>query len=192
MIEDAEEAVRRFVSALHAAEVPYMITGSFASGYYAQGRSTQDVDFVIMPTPEQLSGLLAQFQSTEFYVDADTAFDALRNRAQFNAIDQQTFYKADFMIRKSRPFSEAEFDRRVPAVYAGVPVMIATAEDVVVSKLEWAKLGGSARQIEDVASILQVRAARIDRPYVEHWVEQLGLQAQWEAAGRMAGITAEG
>ena len=188
MIQDAEDALRRFVSALDAAGVPYMITGSFASGYYSQGRSTLDVDFVIMPTPEQLSGLLAHFQSSEFYVDAKTAFEALRDRAQFNAIDQQTIYKADFMIRKSRPFSEEEFRRRVPALFGDVPVMIATAEDVILSKLEWAKLGGSARQIEDVSKLLEVRWDQVDLGYVEQWVEQLGLQAQWAMAREQAGL----
>jgi hypothetical protein len=72
----------------------------------------------------------------EFYVDGRVAFDALREHGQFNAVDRASALKADFIIRKSRPFSEEEFRRRTPAVVADVPVMIATAEDIIISKLE--------------------------------------------------------
>jgi hypothetical protein len=110
------------------------------------------------------------------------AFEALREHGQFNAVDQASAYKADFIIRKPRPFSEEEFRRRTPAVVADVPVMIATAEDIIVSKLEWSKLGGSTRQIEDVSRILGSRLDRLDHAYIETWVHQLGLEHQWNAA----------
>jgi hypothetical protein len=61
---------------------------------------------------------------------------------------------------------------------------IASAEDVIVAKLEWARLGGSARQIEDVAALLRIQAGSLDRAYIEHWVGNLGLTAQWDQATR--------
>lgn len=63
---------------------------------------------------------------------------------------------------------------------------VATAEDVIVAKLEWAKTGSSQRQIEDVAGLIRVRGDEIDLAYVESWVETLGLVEQWALARRLA------
>ncbi len=55
---------------------------------------------------------------------------------------------------------------------------VASAEDVLIAKLEWAKLGASARQIEDAAGIIQLQGDQLDREYVEKWVSELGLEDQ--------------
>lgn len=185
-VDDTEEVLRGFVDALETAGVPYMLTGSFASGYYGHGRGTQDVDFVIMPTRDQLRALVASFPDPLFYVDPAAAMEALREQGQFNVIDRENAYKADFIIQKDGQFNQEEFSRRTPAIVSGVPLMIATAEDVILSKLHWSKLGGSLRQIEDAAGILELRAAQLDRAYLERWVTKLTLQEQWMAALKAA------
>jgi hypothetical protein len=85
--DGADDALRRFVEALEKAGVPYMLTGSFASSYHGQGRATQDIDFVITPTREQLRDLVSQFVPPDYYVDETAAFEALGEAGQFNAID---------------------------------------------------------------------------------------------------------
>lgn len=85
-------------------------------------------------------------------------------------------------MRKSRPFSETEFRRRQPIDFLGIRLHVATVEDVIVSKLEWAKLGGSARQLEDVASLLRLQGEDLDREYITRWVSAMGLEAQWAVA----------
>ena len=67
-------------------------------------------------------------------------------------------------------------------------MFIASVEDVLLAKLEWAKTGRSLRQLEDCGNIIRARWDEFDRGYVEHWVTQLGLQAQWEQARKMAGV----
>ena len=109
---------------------------------------------------------------------------ALDSHGQFNAVDRDSGWKADFIIRKPRAFSETEFNRRRPAELYNVPIIVATAEDVLIAKMEWAKLGESARQIEDARAILKARRHGLDMAYVERWVEQLGLEAQWQAVQR--------
>jgi hypothetical protein len=64
---------------------------------------------------------------------------------------------------------------------------IASLEDLIVAKLEWARLGGSARQIEDVANLVRVAGPDIDRAYLEHWIDALGLGPQGRAAELDAG-----
>lgn len=182
-----EDFFRRVVGALEAAEIPYMLTGSFASSIHGTPRATQDADFVISATPAQLRHLVRLFAAPEYYADEGAALEAEREQSQFNVLDMETGWKVDFIIRKSRPFSREEFERRIFLVVAGVEMAVATAEDVLVAKLEWAKLGSSQRQIEDAAGIL-TRSATLDRAYLERWVERLGLEEQWEAACRAAGI----
>lgn len=185
------ESLRGFVEALERAGVPYMLTGSYASTFHSLPRATRDLDFVIAPTREQIRALVAEFPRDRFYVDERAALDALDSHGQFNVIDIDTGWKADFMIQKPRPFSHVEFDRRYRASLDGVTLTIATAEDVLLAKLEWARLGASDRQIEDSATLLRSRADALDRAYVEDWVRRLGVGAEWAKALRAAGLAGD-
>jgi hypothetical protein len=166
-----------------------MLTGSFASSYHGMPRATQDIDFVVAPGPGQVESFVRLLPETEYYVDLQTALDALSRQSQFNVIDLATGWKIDLIIRKSRPFSIEEFDRREPVEVEGLRLFIASAEDVVLSKLEWARGGASARQIEDAAGILRVRSSGLDQEYLGRWVRTLDLAPQWQAAREIAGLT---
>ena len=62
---------------------------------------------------------------------------------QFNIIDLSSGWKIDLIIRKPRPFSLSEFDRRFQVNFEGLSIFMASAEDVILAKLEWAKLSAS-------------------------------------------------
>jgi hypothetical protein len=87
---------------------------------------------------------------------------------------------SDPATRKPRPFSRSELDRRTKAQVLGVPVSVASAEDTVLAKLEWAKLGSSERQLQDVRGILDVNGGALDRAYIESWLDDLGVRELWE------------
>ena len=122
-----EDVFARLRAALAAAGVPHMLTGSFASSLHGVPRATQDVDIVIAPTRAQLLALIAQFPATDYYVSRDAALDALARHQQFNVIDLATGWKIDFIIRKPRPFSRAEFERRRTVDLAGVAMDVVSA-----------------------------------------------------------------
>src|SRR5437870_6272813 len=172
----------RLVAALERTNVPYMVTGSYASSAHGTPRATNDIDIVIAPTPEQLHSLLQQFPSDRYYADEEDAFEMLKLELQFNVIDFATCWKADLIFRKSRRFSDTEFLRRRRHTIAGKQVYLTTAEDILIAKLEWAKLGESERQIEDAAGVIRRQGEKLDRAYIEHWVQQLQLGAQWQKA----------
>ena len=182
------ETIRRIVEALDRAGIPYMLTGSFASSYHGVPRASQDIDLVIETGEAELRLLVGLLPQSEYYVDLGMALEAARRESQFNVLDLVTGWKADLIVRKSRPFSLAEFGRRTEADFEGLRVFVASPEDVVLSKLEWAKKGQSRRQIEDVAGLLQARASELDREYIEKWVKELGLEAEWQRACELAGI----
>ncbi len=182
------DVFRRIVTALEEAGIAYMLTGSFASSYHGTPRATQDIDLVIEADERQLETLVRSFPSGEYYVDEEAARQALREETQFNVVDLATGWKVDFIIRKSRPFSVEEFARRATTDFAGLRIPIVTAEDLVIAKLEWAKQGGSSRQIEDVGAILKVRASELDTAYVQRWVDELDVASEWAMARRLAGL----
>ncbi len=120
-------------------------------------------------------------------VSEEAAVDAVLRGSQFNVLDLDSGWKADLIVRKARPFSRSEFDRRQRAELLGVTTWVATAEDTIVAKLEWrAKGGGSERQLADVVGIVRAQGDRLDRPYVDHWAAELGLTEGWAEAQRVA------
>lgn len=66
------------------------------------------------------------------------------------------------------------FARRQKVDYAGdFDVWIVNKEDLILSKLNWAKNTKSEKQMLDVASIIR---NGFDKDYVENWAEELGLE----------------
>lgn len=179
--------LERISGELDRTGIGYMLTGSFAGVFYGRSRSTQDIDFVIEASPIQLQALLGNLPGDEYYVDVDAALDAQRRESLFNVIDKQTNWKIDFIFRKSRAFSREEFKRRQLVDMEGIALYVATPEDLVVAKLEWAKLGQSQRQVEDAAEILKLRGDSVDRGYIQKWIRDLGLDEQWAEAKRITG-----
>lgn len=91
-----------------------------------------------------------------------------RIEGMFNVIHLETGFKIDLIIRKSRPFSRAEFARRLTAEMAGRPRWFASPEDVILSKLEWSKMGNSERQFLDALNVARVQGRSLDRAYLDH------------------------
>ena len=180
------EALQRIAAELNRAGIAYMLTGSFASVFYGSPRSTQDIDLVIAANRAQLQTFVESLSRGEYYVEADAALEALKRESLFNIIDLKTSWKIDMIIRKSRAFSQEEFGRRRLSNLEGMSLYVASAEDIILAKLEWAKLGKSNRQIEDAARILKMRIDSLDRSYVDKWVRELGVTKEWGEALRLA------
>jgi len=178
--------LQRVFQILDEAGVPYMLTGSLASAYYAVPRATQDIDLVVEIEAPGVERLVRGFREAECYVDRDAALDAWRSRGQFNAIDPESGWKVDVMVRKDRPYSKTEFARRQRASLLGVEVTIASLEDVLIAKLEWSRLGDSALQRRDVVQLLERTWGRLDRDYLERWISELGLESEWREARNRA------
>jgi len=172
----------RVVEVLDEAGVPYMLTGSLASAFYAVPRATQDIDVVIEAQREGIERLIEGLLAAGWYADRDAALEAWQGQSQFNAIEPDTGWKADFIVRKNRAHSREEFNRRERISLLGVELAVASLEDVLIAKLEWSRLGDSALQRRDVAQLLERTWQRLDRAYVERWVTELGLEEEWRTA----------
>ena len=100
----------------------------------------------------------------------------MNQRTAFNVIDIKTGWKADLRVRGTRPFSVTEFDRRRKAAILDIEVWVLSPEDVILSKLEWAKQSESQRQMQDVLGVLRMRRGSLDEAYLRKWAEILGVQ----------------
>jgi hypothetical protein len=180
------ELLQKITAALDGNAIPYMLTGSLASSMYGVPRATNDIDIVISPTREQLLSIVQLFQRVGLTVTVEAAIAALTRKTQFNVIDFPHGLKVDLIVRKDRAFSVTEFDRRETHEVDGMRLTIATPEDVLLAKLEWAKMGESERQLIDAAGIITFQGAALDTAYIEHWVQQLGLDQQWIAVRRLS------
>jgi hypothetical protein len=174
-----ESILKLVVESLDKLSIPYMVTGSLASAFYGEPRSTQDVDIVVRAPEPPLQRLGERLRAAGLYCDAGAITEAVELKGLFNAIDPATGWKVDFIVLKDRAFGRAAFEGRTLAELGGVPLHLIRAEDVVVSKLEWAQLGGSERQLRDVVGVLMVQGPLLDRDYIERWVTGLGLSNEW-------------
>jgi uncharacterized nucleotidyltransferase DUF6036 len=178
---------RELVSALNRAGISYMVVGSFASNLFGDSRGTQDIDILVSASAQQIRVLLDAFPKTQYYFDLNTALEACRQKSMFNILDMERGWKIDIIFQKPGAYHEQAFRRRSPAQIDGVDVVALTPEDVIISKLLWAKMGDSLLQIKDVAGVLKVQQNKLDFPYLDKWVAELDLASQWAEARRLAG-----
>lgn len=188
-----EEFLAAIAGCLNAAGVPFMMTGSHGSSHHGAPRATQDVDLVTDPTEESLDRFLGLL-GDQYYVSPEAAREALRSRSQFNVIDINEGWKADLIIRKDRPFSVEEFRRRQPMILHGQQLSVASAEDVILSKLEWNRITPSERQLSDALNVAIVQWPRLDQAYLRKWASLLGVADRMEevlmkAEGRQPPVT---
>ena len=170
-----EPAIKKLIEMLEDTGVPYMVAGSFASTFHGAIRTTRDLDVVIDPSPEQLAELLYAMTSQGFYVSEGVAKNAFTARTQFNAIDIETAWKIDLILKKDRAFSDMEFSRRTTGEIQGLPASMTTLEDTILSKLDWARSSSSELQLRDVVEVLKAGGEKIDFPYLSKWASALGV-----------------
>lgn len=166
--------IRNITAKLEQAGIPYMIAGSVSSSFYGKPRSTHDVDMIIDPTLAALENFI-QLLGKNFYVSQHAAIDALEHRGMFNIIDTGSGWKVDLIIRKIRPFSQEEFNRRRATELMGINAWVLSPEDSILSKLEWTATRESTTQLQDALNVLIMQWDVLDFEYLNHWARELGI-----------------
>lgn len=156
---------------LDASALPFMLTGSFAMAYYTTPRMTRDLDIVVALGEQDADTVVAAFRE-DFYIDRDDVRIAIASLRLFNLMHFASGIKVDFIVRKYSPYRQIEFARRLKVTLAGVDTWIATREDLILSKLVWARDAASELQLRDVAQLL---AGPVDVDYLQHWASDLGV-----------------
>jgi hypothetical protein len=163
---------------LAGAGIPYMVTGSMAANFYAVPRMTRDIDVVIELSERDVDRITRLFQQ-EFYIDRDMVQRAVRDHGMFNMIHNALVVKVDCVVRKDTEYRREEFGRRRAVSIADQPIFIVAPEDLILSKLDWAKESRSQMQLDDVRNLLR-SVQGLDMAYLNRWVNRLGLAALYE------------
>jgi hypothetical protein len=175
-MSDELDVLRIIGDRLQSAGIPYMLTGSFALGYYGQPRMTRDLDLVVALVVQQVGKLVSVF-SQDFYIDEDDARTAIKSQRMFNLMHYGTGVKVDLIVRKDAEYRQVEFERRKAVELAGVSTWITSREDLILSKLVWARDASSELQKRDVRSLLH---ESLDWPYLRKWAEKLEVMSMLE------------
>jgi hypothetical protein len=166
-IDITRDISRRF----EHAHIPYMLTGSMAMNYYAQPRMTRDIDVVIAIASDDVDRVAALFRP-DYYVSEENIRESLARESSFNLIHQESVIKVDCIIRKSSEYRRLEFERRQKISIRDFTTFIVNKEDLIISKLFWAKNSRSEVQLGDVRNLL---ATGYDAVYLQHWTRELRL-----------------
>ena len=175
------ELLRYLVEVLESLGVEYMIGGSQASMYYGEPRLTRDVDVIVKLQLDDLPAFVARFPPAEFYLDEQSARDAVDTSGQFNIIHPTSGLKIDVYVNPDTPYDRTRLARRqrLPLV-PGVEAYFARPEDVILYKLLYSQQIASDLHLRDVVGILRVSGAELDEAYVTEWARRLGVAALWE------------
>jgi hypothetical protein len=177
--EEAIQVVQHVISVLERLQIAYALAGSWASSIHGKARLTHDADICVEPFPGKEAAFCAGL-GEDYYVSEAAVRQAIRNHHTFNVIYTLTGFKVDFFIAKPRLYDKALLARRQPGVLpaaAGPPVQIVSAEDVILLKLEWYRLGGesSETQWNDILGVFDRQALTLDQVYLDRWGEALGV-----------------
>jgi hypothetical protein len=190
---DPLHALSEMAGAFRELEVRWYVGGSVASSTRGLARASIDVDVVADLRPGVEGPLAARLRGS-FYLSEEAVREAIQERSSFNAIHLPTAMKVDVFVPTERPFDRSALDRatleRLDPDGTGPDYPVATAEDVVISKLEWFRRGGevSQRQWADVLGVLRIASREIDRAYMEKMAASLGVGNLFARALEEAGF----
>jgi hypothetical protein len=176
------EVLKEVVRRLDQAEIAYMITGSTAANFYTVPRMTRDIDLVVELTGEDVNRVVEIF-TNDFYVDRQAVEEAINRKSMFNLIHTEYVIKVDFVVRKDSPYRRMEFSRKKKVVVDHQVLYVVAPEDLILSKLDWAKESRSEVQLTDVRNLLQ-SVKGLDRRYLARWAKQLGVESLYREVAR--------
>lgn len=169
----------QFVDVLEELGIEYHLGGSYASSIHGIPRQTQDIDLVVDLGSDAVEPLATKLKEA-FYLDKAAVRNAVQDKGSVNLVHLDTGMKIDLFMRGDSAYDQEEFARAVPVQIQLSPtrfVRVKSAEDILLRKLQWYRLGGevSQRQWRDVLGIARAQAPKLDTNYLAHWAANLAI-----------------
>ncbi len=167
------EVLQDAADKLTSIDVDYMVTGSVAGSIYTLPRMTRDIDIVIKVFHANKNKIIEAFKQDYSVSEEDINF-ALQHNLMFNFLHNEKQAKLDFIVQKRTPYRLKEFERRQYVKSDLFKGYIVSIEDLIISKVEWAKDSLSELQGYDIKSLLRT-GKNIDKEYLNYWLNELNL-----------------
>jgi len=177
-ISSQEKLLIEIVKILDNLKIKYFITGGFAVSVWGRPRATFDIDIVVRIIEEPQADKLADAWrniSKAGYADEDMVKEAIKSGGEFNFIDPDSGLKVDFWADSEDKNSPPEFQNRKLKKISGQGVYFVSAEDLILSKLQWHKLSNSERHINDIKSVFKISGGKLNKKYLNYWILKLDL-----------------
>lgn len=172
---DSDAAVLAIIDALNSNNIPYILSGSFATNYYGVPRSTQDADFVVELGETTLSALKNSL-GPEFIIDPQISFESITATQRYVIGISGSKFKIELFLLSDDAHDQERFRRRQKVLMDGNEVFLPTVEDVVVMKLLWTQRSHRHKDMDDLINVLTVQRASMDMQYVRRWAQEHGTE----------------
>ncbi len=167
------ELLKTITQLLEQKGIGYMVSGSLAVNVYSVPRMTLDIDIVIELNETNRKSFLEIFKSG-YYINEEATLTEIRRKGMFNVIDHKSGLKIDLIIRKDTEYRRLELSRKTRKMIENVPVWLVSAEDLVISKIEWIQQLQSDKQMQDIKYLMAL--PDLDKNYISSWCNKLHLK----------------
>ncbi len=164
-----------FVERIERLSIAYMLTGSMAMMRYTVFRQTADIDIVLELSAKDTDKFIKAFE-VDYYIPIQSLSRAVEVNRMFNVIHFKTAFKVDCVVKKTTDFQQNAFERRERTDYYGREIWIISKEDLILSKLLWAKDSLSEMQFRDIKNLIR---SGFDEVYTEKWIDNLGISESY-------------
>lgn len=184
------QLLQRVAAFLETHGIAYRVVGSLASMAYGEPRFTNDIDILVDVRLEHRDLLMAAFPPPDHYLAESAIRSAIERHGQFNIIHIPSGIKVDMIVLKPDVYAQTEIRRGRRLTSPGdFDAWFASAEDVILNKLRYYREGGSDKHLRDIAAMLLIQGAAIDRGYIALWAAELGVLSEWQRV--LAGLEDE-
>lgn len=176
-MKSGNEATAITVDAFRALDIDFFLAGSYSSNFYGIPRATRDADFVVILS-QPIETIAAEL-GEEFILDPQSSFEGITGtrRDIFNL--PAIAFKIEIFQLSEDPHDQSRFARRLPVFDELVnrEIFIPTAEDVIITKLRWEKIGKRGKDATDVRDVITVQGdAALNWKYIHHWANEHGTR----------------
>ncbi len=162
----------RVIRALNMAGIPHMLVGAFSRNAYAPPRSTQDADVVVALTGQSLRSV-ADVLGPDFSLDSQASFEAHTGTLRDTITHHEGHFTVELFHLSQDAHDQERFARRRATSFDGEPTSIPTPEDVIITKLRWAR----PKDLDDVRDVLRfIGPSVLDWTYLDQWTALHGTR----------------
>jgi len=167
------ELIIEVVSIFDRLSIPYAICGSIASSAWGAFRTTNDADIIAGIAREHYETIAKRFPPPRFNLTDFVIKEQIETGNQLNIIDSETGMKVDIFIVPKDEWGENQLKNRKLINFIDKKlVYFCAAEDVIISKLVYYKIGGSEKHIKDISGIIDVSGKSLDKKYLVYWAKE--------------------